>query len=119
MIKYVLPLFISLPSIAVSSQNLHDCSALPLEAVNMEKEDFQDHQGTIQKLLPIAKDGNETAQHFLASYLLEANPKEAIKWAKLSVENGCVDGALLLGFFPPRVRLVLSPVKVPCMMIRS
>jgi TPR repeat protein len=95
--RYILILLISLPSVAISNGPLHDCSEFPIVTTGMAKEDFQDRELSIQKLIPMAEEGNGTAQHFLASYLLEGNPTEAIKWARLSVENSCIDGALLLG----------------------
>ena len=96
MFKYLAIILISCSSTVFAGQPMRDCSMLPMEAVNLTREDVNDHQIMIQKLLPLAEKGSGTAQHFLASRLLEFDPGQALAWARLSAENGCFEGATLV-----------------------
>jgi uncharacterized protein len=94
--KLLLILLLGTSMAVLADTHLDNCSSISFEVLGVSKGDWKNHNKMIEALRPLAENGNRTAQHFLASRLLVINPGEALKWAKRSFENGCIDGAILM-----------------------
>jgi hypothetical protein len=86
-----------LPSLTVWGEQLHYCPITGDMVVGVEEMlKNGEYEKVIQKFLPSAINGDPASQSFIGTLYWKNNPAEAMKWSRLSVDNGCIEGTFLI-----------------------